>query len=108
MKNLLITLTALTLSSGMAYANQDVKDACASDVATTGCNGEGKEQIKCLHEYKKNNKDFKFSEGCKSSFKEHREEMKEKHAERKAKREEKKAKIQALKEEIKEVKKDTK
>lgn len=108
MKNILTALTALTLSTSIAYANQNVKDACASDVATTGCKGEGKEQMKCLHEYKETNKDFKISDGCKSSFKEHREEMKEKHAERKAKREEKKAKIQALKEEIKEVKNETK
>ena len=90
MKNLLIALTALTLSSGVAYANQDVKDACASDVATTGCTGEGKEKMKCLHDYKKANKDFKFSEGCKSAFHENREEKKQKRDERKAKHEAKK------------------
>lgn len=87
MKNILIALTALTLSSGMAYAHQDVKDACATDVATTGCKGEGKEKMQCLREYKKANKDFKFSEGCKSAFKEVREDRK---AKREAKKEEKK------------------
>ena len=90
MKNLLIAFTALTLSSGLAYANQDVKDACAADVVTTGCKGEGKEKMKCLQDYKKANKDFKFSEGCKAAFHKHREEKKMKHAESKAKHEDKK------------------
>ena len=87
MKNILMTLTALTLTASLVYASNDVKDACASDLATTGCTGEGKAQINCLHEYKKANKDFKFSEGCKVAFKEHKEERKQKRDERKAKRE---------------------
>lgn len=89
MKKLLITLTALTLSA-TAYAHGDqggmMKEACAADVATTGCTGEGKEKMKCMHEYKKANKDFKFSEGCKMAFKDAREDRKEKRMERKAKK----------------------
>lgn len=97
MKNLLIAFTALALSSGTAFANQDVKDACAADVATTGCKGEGKEKMKCLRNYKQANKDFKFSEDCKLVFKQQREENIRKRDELKAKHGDKK-----------EVKKDTK
>lgn len=79
MKTILMTLVTLTLSGTLAYAN-DVKEACSADVATSGCTAKGKEQVKCLHEYKKANKDFKFSESCKASFKEAKEERKAKRA----------------------------
>lgn len=87
MKKILVALTALSLSATLAYAHEggDLKAACADDIAATGCTAEGKEQFKCMREFKKANKDFKFSDGCKSARKELREERKEK---REAKKEE--------------------
>lgn len=84
MKTIIMTLATLTLSGTLAFANgHDVKEACSADVATTGCTAKGKEQVKCLQDYKKANKDFKFSESCKASFKEAKEERKAKRAARK-------------------------
>ena len=110
MKKLLLTLTAMTLSANLAYAEttapaakskeaireevkaqrEQVKSACSSDVSTTGCTGEGREQLKCIREYKKAHKDFKFSDACKAARKQGQEvraEFKQMRKDRKAKKE---------------------
>jgi len=50
---------------------QAVDMACTQDAATAKCGDEkvGTGLMKCLHAYKKANKDFKFSDGCKSAMK---------------------------------------
>ncbi|MEQ1723519.1 MAG: hypothetical protein ABL930_10115 [Pseudobdellovibrio sp.] len=105
MKKLLLTITVLVLSSTIAYADiaappatakskedikeeirshiEQVKTACAADVATTGCTGEGREMMKCVREYKKKNKDFKLNEDCHSAMKSGRELKKERKMARK-------------------------
>ncbi len=91
MNKLLLTVTSMILASSLAYAQapaakdrqaikEQVKSACAADIATTGCTSEGREQMKCIKEYKKSHKDFKFSEGCKMA----RKEVREMHKNRKA------------------------
>ena len=100
MKKILLTLAAMSLSATMAYANGEggnMKEACASDVTTSGCTGEGHDLKKCVRDYKKSHHDFKISDSCKSA-------MKQKHEARKEKREERKNKQAAKKDE----KKDTK
>jgi hypothetical protein len=111
MKKLLLTITALVLSSTMAYADiaappakskeaikeeirahlEQVKAACSEDVAKTGCQGEGRELMKCVREYKKKNKDFKFSDGCQSAMKSGRKMNKERKMARKEHKKDKKA-----------------
>ena len=58
---------------------QAVDAACSQEATTAGCGTEkvGTGLLKCLHAYKKEHKDFKFSDGCKSA-------MKTMHADRKA------------------------
>ena len=93
MKKILLTLAAMSLSATIAYANGEggnMKEACASDVATSGCTGEGKDLQMCVHNYKKSHKGFKLSDSCKSAMKARHEARKEKREERKAKRAEKK------------------
>ncbi len=73
----IISILALTLGLATAHAAdvkadaQAVNAACTQDAATAGCGSEtvGKGLLKCLHAYHKANKDFKFSEGCKSAMK---------------------------------------
>lgn len=79
MRKLLLTLslTSLTVFS-LAHADEKLKadrdgvnQACVSDAKIAGCDGQvvGKGLIKCLHKYKREHKkDFKFSDGCKSSL----------------------------------------
>ena len=93
MKKVLLTVTAVILSATLAYAQTEatpakskeaikeeikaqvekVKAACSADYTTMGCAGEGKEKAKCVREYKKSHKDFKFSDACKSAMKDGRE-----------------------------------
>lgn len=90
-------------ASGMAFANPyagnkmehkakmdahkaEINQACSADAATAGCSGKevGTGLMKCLHAYKKANKSFELSEGCKSATqaaKNERKEMKAKKAE---------------------------
>jgi hypothetical protein len=51
---------------------EKIKSACAEDISKTGCTGEGKDLLRCVHDYKKSNKDFKASDSCKSAMKEGR------------------------------------
>lgn len=57
-----------------------VNAACSADAGTAGCGSEkvGTGLLKCLHAYKKANKDFKFSEGCKSAMHKMHEDKKSK------------------------------
>ncbi len=107
MKNILFTLTAMILSSNMVYAETSapkskeeireeikaqvaqIKAACAADIATTGCTSEGREQMRCIKEYKKAHKEFKFSDACKDARKGIRKERKAMRKERKAGKDEK-------------------
>lgn len=55
-----------------------VKAACSAEIAATGCKEElGHGLLKCIHEYKEKNKDFKVSDACHASVKEGREMHKE-------------------------------
>jgi hypothetical protein len=106
MKKLLLTISALVLSSTMAYAEMEmsptatakskeaikeeirsnleqVKASCSADMAAAGCQGEFREKIKCVREYKKKNNDFKLSEACKSAMKNGHELRKERKMARK-------------------------
>lgn len=88
--NSLKIISVLALIFGIATAHADMKTdrtkvntACSQDAVAAGCGSEtvGKGLLKCLHTYKKEHKDFKFSNGCKSAMKtlrSDRKEMKEK------------------------------
>ncbi len=56
----------------------NINSACTQDAAATGCTGMvvGKGLLKCMHQYKKQNKAFKFSAGCKAAMKELRDDKK--------------------------------
>lgn len=55
-----------------------INSACAEDAQTAGCSGEvvGKGLLKCLRTYKKANKAYKFSPGCKAAIKQLRQDKK--------------------------------
>lgn len=56
-----------------------VESACTAEASTSGCAGKevGKGLLKCMHAYKKANKDFKFSDSCKNATKELKHDRKE-------------------------------
>lgn len=65
---------------------QAVDAACTQEAQVAGCGNEkvGTGLLKCLGAYRKEHKkDFKISEGCKSSLKTLHEDVKEKKAEKK-------------------------
>lgn len=76
-------------SSVFAFANEGhkaehkakaaINTACTADAEKAGCADKevGSGLLKCLHAYKKANKDFQISESCKSSTKSLRDEKKE-------------------------------
>lgn len=68
-----------------------INSACAADAATAGCGDKeaGGGLLKCLHAYKKANKDFKISDACKASTKSLRDEKKEWKAKKAAEKAEK-------------------
>lgn len=68
---------------------EQVNNACSADAKTAGCDGKvvGEGLMKCMHEYKKNHKDFKFSEGCKNAAQDMRKNGKEMHEKMKGMRE---------------------
>jgi len=59
--------------------NQAINTACTTDAQTAGCAGEvvGKGLLKCLWAYKKANKTFKFSDGCKAAMKQKHQDKKD-------------------------------
>ena len=70
-----------------AEMREQVKAACAADIATTGCNSElGQGLMKCIHAYKEANKDFKVSDSCKAAAKDAHHMHHERREERKAMR----------------------
>lgn len=88
MKTTLIVTGLMLALCTSAFAKENtsadaaaVNGACAQDAATAGCGSEkvGTGLLKCLHAYKKSNKDFKFSDSCKAA-------MKTMHQDRKAKK----------------------
>ena len=79
-----LTFTFATFVIGTANADikanrEAVNAACSQDAATAGCGTKtvGKGLLKCLHAYKKEHKEFAFSDGCKSAMKNNRSERKE-------------------------------
>ena len=55
----------------MAADAQAVNAACQAEAATAGCGQEvvGKGLLKCMGNYRKAHKDFKFSDGCRDAVK---------------------------------------
>ncbi|AZZ37627.1 hypothetical protein CIK05_12760 [Bdellovibrio sp. qaytius] len=107
MKNALVAIIVIA-SSTMAFAaghkgehqakmseqKVAINKACEADAATAGCTGKefGGGLMKCLHAYKKANKGFELSEGCKSAthaMRSEKSEMKAKKAAAKSETEEK-------------------
>lgn len=79
MKSVALALSFTLISSVAMAAGHEAKgpdaqaidSACTSDAATAGCGSEkvGTGLLKCLWGYKKEHKDFKFSDGCKTAMK---------------------------------------
>ena len=67
------------MKAAMKAKAEQVTAACAADAKTAGCDDKavGHGMMKCIHEYKMKNKDFKLSEPCMAMAKEGREAMKE-------------------------------
>jgi hypothetical protein len=71
-------LIAVMAAGSSAYAadpamkadNDAINTACAAEAQTASCGADkvGTGLLKCLHAYKKANKDFKFSDGCKAAM----------------------------------------
>ena len=70
-----------------------VEAACVEEAKASGCEGKeiGKGLLKCVHAYKKEHKDFKFSDGCKSAMKELKGDRKKMKEFKKEQKEEKKS-----------------
>jgi len=90
-------LAALALCQ-MSFANDPtlqadrdaVNSSCSAEAATAGCASDakvGSGLLKCIHAYKKEHKEFKISEGCKSAS----QKLKADHEAHKAEKEAKKA-----------------
>jgi hypothetical protein len=73
-------LVAAFLVSSISFAQakenksadaQAVDTACTQEATTASCGNEkvGTGLLKCIHAYKKANKDFKISDGCKAAMK---------------------------------------
>jgi hypothetical protein len=84
-----------------------VNSSCSAEAATAGCGDKkvGSGLLKCIHAYKKTNKDFKISDGCKEASKKlkadhtaHKAEKEAKKAEKAAEKAAKQAQKQAKKE----------
>lgn len=72
--SVLVFMGAVAVFAGEKHAEADakIKAACSAEIAATGCADKdlGKGLLKCMHAYKKEHKEFKFSEGCKDVKKE--------------------------------------
>lgn len=88
-KHVVFALLAMSATSFAVSADETmhtkVRTACATEIKTAGCEekklGEG--LLKCVHEYKREHKDFTISAECKEAAKAGREEIKEHRSERK-------------------------
>lgn len=56
----------------------EIDNACANDAKTANCGDKqvGSGLLKCLHDYKKEHKDFKLSPACKTAIDKHHKEQK--------------------------------
>ena len=74
------------MKAKMAAHKTEVNQACSADAEKAGCAGKeiGGGLMKCLHAYKKANKDFQISDSCKSATKSLRDERKSAKAEKAA------------------------
>lgn len=88
MKNCLLIAVMILGFSSVSHAKENMTEdaqaidsACAQDAAATGCGDKkvGTGLRVCMHQYKKEHHDYKFSEGCKSA-------MKKMHQDRKARK----------------------
>lgn len=73
---LLIVLSLFLTTLAQAGEKADaVLTACSAEAQSTGCTDKkiGKGLLKCMKTYKKQHKDFTFSDGCKNSMKELRQ-----------------------------------
>jgi cytochrome c2 len=88
----MVISTVATAKENTSADAQAVNGACSQDAVTASCGDEkvGTGLLKCLHAYKKSHKDYKFSDSCKASMKEFREDHKER---REAKKEEHKVEV---------------
>jgi hypothetical protein len=77
----LFTQSAIAADSVMTADKAAVNSACTAESTTAGCGSEqvGTGLLKCIHAYKKANKGFKVSDGCKTA-------MKQMHADKKARK----------------------
>lgn len=59
---------ALDVKKERAEYDAEVKKACAAEITVANCGDKsvGKGLVKCLAAYKKEHKDYKFSDSCKS------------------------------------------
>ena len=68
-----------------------IKAACAEEITKTDCKEElGHGLMKCMHDFKDQNKDFKVSDACKDVVKESREMRQERKMMRKQRKEQRK------------------
>ena len=97
MKNVFLTIVSLVFLSSFSMAvdkaqmqadRDAVKSACTAEATQAGCAGQevGKGLLKCMGTYKKANKDFKMSEGCKSAMQKLKSDRQSRKAEREAKK----------------------
>lgn len=69
---LMFGMSNVSLAKENSSANAEaVNTACSQEASSAGCGTEkvGSGLLKCLRKYKKENKEFKFSDGCKSAMK---------------------------------------
>jgi len=61
---------AFAVDSTIQSDRQSVDAACKAEASTAGCGAEqvGTGLLKCIHAYKKANKSFQISPGCKSAM----------------------------------------
>ena len=78
MKKIILVSFLFSILSANSFAGENksadaqaVDSACSQDSATAGCGSEkvGTGMLKCMHAYKKEHHEFKFSDGCKSAMK---------------------------------------
>lgn len=85
MKTIILAVSLLSVSSvfaadaTMKADAQNIDTACKQDAATASCGNDqvGTGLLKCLWAYKKSNKSYKFTPGCKAA-------MEQMHADKKA------------------------
>lgn len=83
----IVLISTFSISNAAESTRPDaiaVNTACTQDASTAGCGNEkvGTGLMKCIHAYKKTNKDFKISDGCRAAMKKLHEDKKAEKAEK--------------------------